>query len=90
MIIPAGNTLNVRFYYGMDSFVAGADTNDVGYYTNTGGQTVGIFDSVANVISAFRYIDGPVWTGYQANGYNTVRTQIANGADFTNAIQTTG
>lgn len=35
MIIPTGNTLNVRFYYGMDSTVAGADSNDVGYYTNT-------------------------------------------------------
>jgi hypothetical protein len=90
VIIPTGNTLPVRFYYGMDSTIAWADASDVGYYTNTGGQTVGIFDSVANIISAFRYVSGPVWTGYQANGWNTVRTQIANGADFTNAVQTTG
>lgn len=90
VIVPAGNTQNVRFYYGMDSYVAGADANDVGYYTNTGGQTIGIYDNVANIISAFRYIDGPAWTAYQANGYNTVRTRIANGVDFTNAVQTTG
>lgn len=73
----------------MDSLVAGADTNDVGYYTNTGGQTVGVFDSVANIISAFRHISGPAWTGYQANGYTTVRTRINNGNDFTNTIQST-
>lgn len=74
----------------MDSLVAGADTNDVGYYTNTGGQTVGIYDNVANIVSAFRYLSGTTWTAYQANGWNTVRTQIANRANFTNAIQTTG
>jgi hypothetical protein len=28
-IIPTGNTQNVKWYYGMDSFVAGADANDV-------------------------------------------------------------
>ena len=57
IIVPAGNTQNIRFYYGMDSYVAGADANDTGYYTNTGGQTVGIYDNVANIVSAFRYID---------------------------------
>jgi hypothetical protein len=51
----------VKFYYGMDSAVAGADGNDVGYYTNTGGQTVGIYDNVANIISAFRYLSGSTW-----------------------------
>jgi hypothetical protein len=89
VIVPTGNTQNVRFYYGMDSFVAGADANDVGYFTNTGWQTIGIYDNVANVLSGFRYVSGSLWTAYQANGYNTVRTQIANGADFTNAIQGT-
>jgi len=67
VIVPTGNTQNIRFYYGMDSAVAGVDTNDVGYYTNTGGQTVGIYDNVANIVSAFRYINGPAWSGYQAN-----------------------
>ncbi len=89
VIVPTGNTQNIRFYYGMDSAVAGADTNDVGYYTNTGGQTVGIYDNVANIISAFRYINGPAWSGYQANRYDAVRPQIANGANFTNTIITT-
>lgn len=40
VITPPTNTLNVRFYYGMDSMVAGNDTNDVGYYSLTGGQTI--------------------------------------------------
>jgi hypothetical protein len=90
VIIPAGNTLPVKFYYGMDSAVAGADADDVGYYTSTGGKTVGIYDSTANIVSAFRYVSGPAWSGYQANAWNTVRAQIANGANFTNAIQATG
>jgi hypothetical protein len=51
---------------------------------------VGIFDSTANVLSVFRYMSGTTWTAHQANGYNTVRTQIVNGANFTNAVQLTG
>lgn len=39
MTIPPTNTQNVRFYYGMDSYVAGGDTNDVGYLSSTGGLT---------------------------------------------------
>lgn len=66
VIIPAGNKANVRFYMGNDSFIAGADTNDAGYFTNTGGQTVGNYDSVANVLSAYRYMSGALWTGYEA------------------------
>lgn len=27
--IPSGNTQNVKFYYGMDSYVAGGDAADV-------------------------------------------------------------
>lgn len=34
-MVPVGNTQNVRFYFANDSFLAGADTNDVGYYTMT-------------------------------------------------------
>lgn len=30
-----------------------------------------------------------MWTAQQADGYNNVRTRITNGANFTNAIQTT-
>jgi hypothetical protein len=29
VIIPTGNAVNVKLYYGMDSYVAGGDTNDV-------------------------------------------------------------
>jgi hypothetical protein len=51
---------------------------------------VGIFDSTANILSAFRYMSGTTWTAHQADGWNTVRTQIANGANFTNNVQLTG
>ena len=40
VIVPTGNTLPIKFYYGMDSAVAGGDPNDVGYFSNTGGTTV--------------------------------------------------
>ncbi|MBX9809669.1 hypothetical protein K2X92_04755 [Candidatus Gracilibacteria bacterium] len=86
VIIPSGNTLPIKFYYGMDSYVAGSDANDVGYYTNTGGQTIGIYDSAANIISAFRYVNGPVWTGYQVAGYAAIKNQITNGNNYTNSI----
>ncbi len=66
VIVPTGNTANIRFYMGNDSYIAGADTNDAGYFSNTGGQTVGNFDSVANVLSAYRYMSGALWTGYEA------------------------
>jgi hypothetical protein len=56
----------------------------------TGGETVGVYDSFANILSAFRYISGQTWTAHQADGYNTVRTRIANGLDFTNNVQLTG
>lgn len=89
MNVPTGNTQNVRFYIANDSYVDGADANDVGYTGSLPSQTIGVFDSVANQMSAIRYLSGLMWTAQQANGWNTVRTQITNGADFTNAIQTT-
>ncbi|MFZ2255643.1 MAG: hypothetical protein WAW30_03245 [Patescibacteria group bacterium] len=67
VVVPVGNPLPIKFYYGMDSFVAGADTNDVGYFSNTGGTTVGVYDGVANVMSVFRYLSGTTWTAHQAN-----------------------
>lgn len=69
VVVPAGNPLPIKFYYGMDSFVAGADTNDVGYFSNTGGTTVGVYDGVANVMSVFRYLSGTTWTAYEADPY---------------------
>jgi hypothetical protein len=89
VIIPTGNTLNVRFYMGNDSTVAGGDANDAGYFTNTGGQTVGNFDSVANVLSAYRYMSGTLWTGYEAWAWNNITTRINGGTDFNNTISTT-
>lgn len=74
----------------MDSMVAGSDTDDVGYFSNTGGTTVGIYDSVANVLSAFRYVSGTPWTAYEADAYGTVRGNIVSGTDFNNTIQATG
>jgi hypothetical protein len=64
--VPTGNTANVRFYYGMDSYVAGADANDVGYLSTIPTQTVGIYDNVANVLSAQRYVSGRQRSGYEA------------------------
>lgn len=87
--VPTGNTSNVRFYIANDSMVSGGDVNDTGYSGSAPSRTVGVYDSVANQTSAIRYISGLPWTAEQANGWNTVRTQITGGANFTNAIQTT-
>ncbi len=89
VIVPPTNTANVRFYFANDSMVAGADTADVGYLSLTGGTTVGVYDNVANVISAYRYISGPVWTGYEVGPYATVAGRITGGTDFVNTIQGT-
>jgi hypothetical protein len=89
VIIPATNTLNVRFYMGNDTTVAWWDPNDAGYFSNTGGTTVGIYDSVANVLSAFRYMSGAMWTGYEAWAWGNITTRINGGTDFNNTISTT-
>ena len=86
MIVPTGNTANVRLYLANDSFVAGVGTNDTGYYSATGGQTIGVYDSVANVLSAFRYLSGAIWTGYQAGPYLTVANVITTGIDYPNTF----
>jgi hypothetical protein len=90
LTIPSGNTQNVKFYYGQDSYVAGADANDTGYLSNTPTLTVGIYDSVANVLSAQRYVSGQTWAGYIAGPYGTVSTQTNGGANYLNTIQATG
>jgi hypothetical protein len=87
--IPAWNPNNIRFYMWNDSMVGWTDANDVGYTGSTPSATIGVYDNVLDQLSAIRYLSGIMWTAQQANGYNTVRTRINNGADFTNAIQTT-
>lgn len=87
VIVPSGNSANIKLYYAMNSSVAGNDANDMGYYTNTGGQTVGVSDTVGNIVSAFRYLSGAVWTGYEADPFGTLQTNITNGANFNNVIQ---
>jgi hypothetical protein len=66
LTVPAGNTQNVKFYYGMDSYVNGGDTNDVGYFTGGTNPTVGIFDNAANQLLAMKYLSGRTWSGYEA------------------------
>lgn len=87
VVVPSGNTSNIKLYYAMNSSVAGDDANDMGYFTNTGGQTVGVSDTNNNIVSAFRYLSGAVWTGYEADPTGTVQTNITNGANFNNVIQ---
>ena len=90
MIVPATNVANIRFYFANDSYVAGGDANDTGYFTNTGGQTIGVYDSVANVLSAFRYLSGSMWTAYEAGAYATVAGRITGGTDFANTYVSSG
>jgi hypothetical protein len=87
--IPVGNTQNVKFYYGIDSYVAGADANDVGYYTGGTNPTAGIYDSVANQLLAMKYLSGQVWAGYESAGYATIANRITSGANFNNTTMPT-
>lgn len=87
VLVPTGNTANIKLYYAMNSSVGGTDSNDMGYYTNTGGQTVGVSDTLTNTVSAFRYLSGAVWTGYEADPFGTLQSNITSGANFSNVIQ---
>ncbi|NVP17546.1 cellulose binding domain-containing protein [Candidatus Gracilibacteria bacterium] len=87
--IPNGNTRNIRFYFSMDSYVAGGDSGDVGYYNNNPSQTAGIYDNNANVLSAQRYINGPIWSGYEASAYGNMLTRINNNQNYNGTIQST-
>lgn len=50
---------------------------------------MGVYDNVANVLSAFRYLSGALWTSYEAGPYATVASRISGGTDFANTIQNT-
>lgn len=84
--VPAGNTQNIKFYYGMDSFVAGGDANDVGYFSTGNGITVGIYDNVANILSAQRYMAGRARSWYEAGPYGNISARISSNVNFNNTI----
>jgi hypothetical protein len=83
--IPTGNTQPIKWYYGMDSFVAGADANDVWYYTGGSNPTAGIYDNVANIFLAQKYISGRMWSWYISSGYATVNTFTLWWTNYPNA-----
>ena len=72
--IPAGNTQNVKRYYGVDANVAGTKPNDVWYYSGGANPTVGIYDSVANIFLAQKYISGMMWSWYISATYTIINT----------------
>lgn len=88
-IIPSNVNQNIRWYYGVDAYVAGADANDVWYYTWGTNPTVGIYDNVADIFLGQKYITGQLWSSYVATDYSTTRTQTYAGSDYTNVITTT-
>ena len=53
--IPSGNTENVKFYYAMDTYIAGDDANDAGFY-DAGSQSLGVFDTVDKFAMKFRVL----------------------------------
>lgn len=87
--IPTGNTQPVKWYYGMDSFVAWADANDVWYYTWWSNPTAGIYDNVANIFLAQKYLSGRMWSWYVSSWYATVNTLTLWWANYPNSTTTT-
>lgn len=87
--IPNWNTRNIRFYFSMDSYVAWWDSWDVWYYNNNPSQTAWIYDNNANVLSAQRYINWPIWSWYEASAYWNMLTRINNNQNYNWTIQST-
>lgn len=48
-----------------------------------------MYDNVANIISAYRYLSGAAWTAYEVGPYATVASRITTGTDFANTVQLT-
>jgi hypothetical protein len=84
LTIPTGNTQNVKLYYGMDTTVAWADAADVGYFSTGPTITAWVYDNVANVLSAMRYLTGLTWAGYQSDIYSNISTAITSWQNFNN------
>lgn len=89
LTIPSGNTQSVRLYYWMDSYVAWWDANDVGYLATEPSLTAWVYDNVAQVLSAMRYLTWQTWAWYEAAWYSTISSRITSWADFNNTIQST-
>ncbi len=89
LTIPTWNTQNVRFYYGMDTAVAGWDANDVGYYSTNPSLTVWVYDNAAWVLSAQRYVSWRMWSGYEAAWYSTISSRITSNVNYNNTVTST-
>lgn len=87
--VPTWNTRNISFYFSMDSFVAWWDAWDVWYYNTNPSQTVWVYDNIANVLSAQRYISWPTWAWYEASAYWNMLTRINNNQNYNWTIQST-
>ena len=86
IVIPTGNTNNIRFYIGWDTTVGWWDGNDVGFSWSAPTSTFWVYDSVLNQLSAIRYVSWALWNGAQSNNYTTIRNVINGGTDFNNTI----
>lgn len=87
--VPTWNTQNIRLYFAMDSYVAGWDGWDVWYYNTNPSQTAWIYDNIANVLSAQRYISGPTWAWYEAGPYWNMTTRMSSNVNYNWTIQST-
>lgn len=79
VIIPTGNTKQVRLYHLIDSFLGGSDQGP-GFYQDPqscgasgySGAVVGVDRADLGVVEAFQYVSGTPWTGYMSANYSDV------------------
>jgi hypothetical protein len=82
--IPPGNTSVVKLSHGFDSFLGTSDFG-AGFISGTAPNLI-VGTSQPNVMEAFRYRSGLIWTKYYSAFYNDIGALVLNGGDLSNLI----
>lgn len=74
VVVPEGNTHEVRLYHLMDSYLSGDDEGPGFYNAAQGcrGAAVGVDRSDLNIVEAMQYVSGRPWAGYASAYYDSV------------------
>lgn len=79
VVIPAGNTKQVRLYHLIDTFLGGSDQGP-GFFTDPvtcgvngeSGAIVGVDRADQGIVEAFQFISGTPWAAYMSANYGDV------------------
>ena len=94
---PSGNTAFVKYYHYFDSYLSGGDNGAAFWAPNSTAvpplafipTVLGVTKLVGTVRQYEVFIAGsPMWSKYYSASYSPPYTQMANGGDLTNALDT--